>query len=128
MQVINDYNNKPLKYGTRDCHLMVLDAYGYSDLADQIRGSYTTIRGGHRVAKKLELPYVNLEQLLESTWETVVGVFKRFGDVGLNPENRVACVILSNGVFVADIDDTFKLMPLSVIDNDNYKFYRYIGE
>lgn len=121
--IVREYNNKSLDYGTRDCNLMILDIYE-PDKADTLRGTYDDVISGLKQSKKL-LGYDNLQDILESKdYEIIPTKFAAFGDIGKAPSPNTFVLHLGASIFAINEDDIFTNNPTKSLNIDDYIFYR----
>lgn len=111
-EIIKKYRNKPLEYGTCDCNLLFMEIYEPEHFKTLFQ-RYTTIRGGHRVAKK-ETGFGTVLEFVEASTDYTEKPFDfaGFGDVLINGNEVAIC--LGTHVFSYEKDGVFTLRPLQL--------------
>ncbi|NDO73083.1 DUF6950 family protein [Shewanella sp. SE1] len=127
---LNEYNNQPLEYGKRDCHLLFLTVYQYTDIMSKVKNRYTTIRGGLRVASSLfnngRIPYKNLDQILEHDFREIdTSGYLQLGDCVYNRESHIMGIVTYDGIFMATLEDNcFTLNTWDIMDKNVLNGFR----
>ncbi|WP_335919484.1 DUF6950 family protein [Shewanella algae] len=105
-EVLERYNNQPLIYGKRDCHLLFLTVYKYDDILSKLENRYTTISGGLRVATRLfnndQIAWKNMDQMLAEEFSEVdISGYLQLGDCVYDRKSRVVGIVTYDGIFWA---------------------------
>lgn len=134
-EVLERYNNQPLVYGKRDCHLLFLTVYKYDDILSKLENRYTTISGGLRVCTRLfnndQIAWKNIDQILAHDFREVdTHGYLQLGDCVYDRESHIVGIVTYDGIFMATLEDNrFTLNTWDIMDTNvlnGFKSFRKI--
>lgn len=105
--------------GVNDCNLIFLELY-YPDMANQIRGKYSTDSEGFKLAKEL-FGYRTIGEFIADNkeWIECDSEYAAQGDVFISGRSVVIC--LGTKSFYFDEDDVYKQVPTDAVRGTLYK-------
>lgn len=121
LKILRKYLGQSLDYGELDCNLLVLEMYK-PEAYEKLRGRYTTVIGGARVANK-EFGFISIKDFCAATYQEIDKSFVLPLDIVVFEGHDVA-VWTQDGIFCVQEDKTFGYQKLP--NDADYKIYRKV--
>lgn len=133
IDIANKYIGRELEYGVLDCNLMVVEYIDSLEGTEYLHkmtvdSSYTSIRGGVRVARK-HFNVSNIKDYLDlGSYEIKENKnLATIGDILVRESDHTCCLHLGRGILCINNDDIFTQLRTSELDLTDFTVYKYSG-